>query len=87
MYDLLTDAIDLAIQVLEGVSSEKWIPCSEKLPYKYSIYIVTISNDSVDFCVWNGKEFGIPGNGTWHTCKHVTAWMPLPECYRGQQNG
>ena len=51
----------------------EWIPCSERLPEPY------------EHCLWTT----IDGRVVYHHCdglfSNYTAWMPLPEPYRGEQ--
>lgn len=60
--------------------TRKWIPCSERLPEEYGVYLVTNEEGSVfeydysDLTVHNGKWSFMGIN--------VIAWMPLPEPYR-----
>ena len=60
-----------------------WIPCSERLPENSRTVLVT---DWGETCV--GKRY----DGRWWDCdgnvlKDVSAWMPLPEPYKGgEQN-
>ena len=61
----------------------KWIPCKKKLPEKYGFYLVSLNNGTTDFCLWNAMEFGWESSGIFSKCDEVTAWMPLPEPYRG----
>lgn len=71
-----------------------WIPCSERLPEEYGEYICTMENGQVQECgfVPDNRAGMIEG---WSTCEAdgyklvlntaVIAWMPLPECYRGEE--
>ena len=59
-----------------------WIDVNDKLPDKYGWYIVTLNNTCTDFCQYypDKKQFGvndIPND-------EVTAWMPMPEPYKGK---
>ena len=53
---------------------QRWIPCSERLPKPY------------EYCLWTTVE----GNVVYHHCdggfSKYTAWMPLPEPYKGEQD-
>ena len=58
-----------------------WIPCSERLPEKDKLVLVT---------VWNGVSIAWRNiYGGWESAEDiyekgdVTAWMPLPEPYKG----
>lgn len=65
----------------------KWIPCSEQLPEKEGIYIVT--DDAGGMTTVSTDEFSHyeDGEPMWMFSQNVTAWMPLPEGYRGEQDG
>lgn len=88
----LTEAFDMAIKAL---TAQQWIPCSERLPERSNNVLATISG-----CVypdgksviriarysreqWPGGVRGwiIPNN----RLGHVTAWMPLPEPWKGEE--
>lgn len=59
----------------------KWIPCSERLPERRKHYIVTDFGDVEEACyTCDGHWFSVDGN----KLKDVTAWMPLPEPWRGR---
>lgn len=58
----------------------EWIPCSERVPDKNGVYLVTGANGHVfeydysDFTTHNEK---------WSYCgNEIVAWMPLPEPYK-----
>ena len=53
----------------------RWIPVSERLPDKNGRYLVTVKQGYVTFGAW------IDVAENW---AQVTAWMPLPEPYRGE---
>lgn len=56
-----------------------WIPVSERLPEGDEFVLVTFG--------WYGKEFSVNidriRDGEWELSEIVTAWMPLPEPYKG----
>lgn len=73
-----------------------WIPCSKKMPDKNGLYLSTIAGRADDPSIppivgmshwWNGRWFSCitedtaPGMG--YDPDRTIAWMPLPECYRG----
>jgi hypothetical protein len=61
----------------------KWIPCEERLPEKDGHYLCTVTKPQyidgiyVKFIYWCGRWYG------WQP-SDVTAWMPLPEPYKGE---
>ena len=63
---------------------QQWIPVSERLPEKNGVYIVSYE-DAVTWLEWfNGKWFFYPSNPAREETGTIIAWMPLPECYRGE---
>lgn len=62
----------------------KWIPCSERLPEKEGIYIVT--DDAGGIATVSTDEFSHyeSGEPMWMFSQNVTAWMPLPGGYSGE---
>lgn len=64
------------------VNDQKWIPVSESLPKSNQIVLVT-EDGEVKLCTyehWYGYRYGFYGSRG-----NVTAWMPLPEPYRGEE--
>lgn len=64
------------------VDDQKWIPVSESLPKSNQIVLVT-EDGEVKLCTyehWYGYGYGFYGSRG-----NVTAWMPLPEPYRGEE--
>jgi hypothetical protein len=75
-----------------------WIPCSERLPEDSQFVLMTIRRMgehynhepfiSVGYISWNQSVWWCAHDGD---CKsydvRVDAWMPLPECYRGENDG
>lgn len=62
----------------------QWIPCSERLPSKKEIVLITNSNGNVRCGQFRGtyeKYWTWKGN----TLETVVAWMPLPEPWRGAE--
>ena len=53
--------------------AQQWIPCSERLPKPY------------EYCLWTTTD----GRVVYHHCdglfSNYTAWMPLPEPWRGEE--
>lgn len=69
----------------------KWIPVTERLPEAnekdelgfIKAYLVQDAR-WMDVARWDGEYWVAWGHGT--VLKNVTAWMPLPEIYRGERN-
>lgn len=61
-----------------------WIPCGVKLPNDYDSYLVTDYDYFIDVAFYDGVRW-------WYRdCKgepEVSAWMPLPQPYKGGQDG
>lgn len=57
----------------------KWIPVTERLPEKEGLYLISHQNGKVFLDKWMGYD-------GWDSFISVTAWMPLPECYRGESD-
>lgn len=62
---------------------QRWIPVSERLPEKNGRYLVTNTKWGSYEVDWNifYKE---PNGWLWE--EGVTAWMPLPEPYKGEES-
>lgn len=69
-------------KVLEQLPSaqQRWIPCSERLPDKPDVYMVTDHDGRVVRYVYNDNE---SSREYWKRC--AKAWMPLPEPYRAER--
>ena len=77
------DAIELA-KIAIALQSQKWIPCSERLPKKpergESGYIVQKKRVSEPFSAyWDGDRWT---NEDDDVIEEVMAWMPLPDPYK-----
>ncbi len=58
----------------------EWIPCSERLPEKYGVYLAT--NSEGDVYEYDYNKFTVhDGKGSF-LGRDVIAWMPLPKPYR-----
>ena len=62
---------------------QRWIPVSERLPERCKRYIVT-DYGSVEESYYNSDGHWFSKNGD--KLKDVTAWMPLPEPYKGEND-
>lgn len=53
---------------------------------KGKVYIVTLNGSErreVDFCMWNGKEWGWSVDNVWSRNDDVIAWTDMPEPWMG----
>lgn len=87
----LIDAYGLDPERLRDVtdrmpSAQQWIPCSEKLPEKSGLYLVTTPFDRLEPV--HSRYFNERGEYSFwsgHPMNEVVAWMPLPTPYKGGQ--
>lgn len=63
-------------------AEQKWIPCSERVPEDDNAVLITHSK-GVGKAWWNGRYWTSIAVKKYKT---VSAWMPLPEPYRGDTN-
>lgn len=86
-------SIHITNDLIESVSSvqpeqkkDEWISISERLPEEEGIYLVT--DDAGGVKTVHDDEFLHYADGTplWLCSQNVTAWMPAPEPYRGEQD-
>ena len=59
-------------------SAQQWIPCGADFPKKDGDYLVTTHNGQLARYIFN------KGNSEEYWTRCVTAWMPLPEPYKGE---
>ena len=87
-YTDLCKAVDLAISSLKKQKDNKWIPCSEKLPFaeygESDVVLVTCESALIKLLYFNGGNWCYPtGECYEHSIDKVIAWMPLPEPWKG----
>lgn len=86
-----SNCIDCALAHAPTIEERKWIPCSERLPEPneeaadgfIKAYLVQ-DGRWMDVARWNGDCWIAWGYGT--ALINVTAWMPLPEPWRGEEH-
>lgn len=76
-----------ARQMIEELPSAQpdpqWIPCSERLPDKNQICIVTDDKRDITYEYGFHPETYDEVNGWTYLGHKIIAWMPLPEPWRG----
>ena len=79
--------------IANGVTVQKWIPVSERLPEKAGKYLVVTKScfkkgEIYIQLMWYGAKSGFhisdPDFGCMKMNKYVTHWMPLPEPPKGE---
>lgn len=80
---------DIKDYIDKAINAERWIPCSERLPDTPDMVLVTIDWGDSDYEVSTDEYWSINGVATegWGNLhgEVVTAWMPLPEPYKEDQ--
>lgn len=78
-----THRFDKANQIIHDalLAEAEWIPCSEKLPEKEELVLVTVWNDVV--IAWRNRYGGWESAEDMYEKGDVIAWMPLPSPYKG----
>ena len=88
MQELEQAQIQKAFELGREDAEPKWIPVTERLPEEDEDVLVS-TKDGIVFDAWlKSKEplsWGSDSCDVWEY--EVTAWMPLPECYRGESDG
>ena len=73
---------------IEALKATQWIPCSEGLPEKEGVYLVTISTMHFKaFCRYVlALYFNPKTKPNWFVYQNdeVIAWMPLPDPWKGE---
>ena len=82
-YSQYNEAWQDALDRAEGTigllpSAQQWIPCGADFPKKDGDYLVTTHNGQLARYIFN------KGNSEEYWTRCVTAWMPLPEPYKGE---
>lgn len=81
------EAIDMATEALSVDVVQGWIPCSERLPKKGEVVLITNGKGNVR-CGQYRSEHDVRGDTHYwwwkgKTVESVLAWMPLPKPYKG----
>ena len=71
------------------LAEQQWIPCSERLPkHDGEKYLVTLYSDRINVVSMRISYCYMNRDGFWSDVPvgyEVTAWMPLPEPWKGEQ--
>ena len=82
------DCINGVEEVLRSLPSAQpkpqWIPCSERLPEESGEYLVSGKWESGKVAVGDCEYLAEDGYFSTAWNFDVLAWMPLPECYKGE---
>jgi len=89
MQDLESAEIEKTYE-LGRESAQQWIPCSERLPeHDGEKYLVTLYSDRINVVSVRISYCYMNRDGFWSDVPvgyKVTAWMPLPEPWMGEQS-
>ena len=87
---ITNEAIEIVKQEAERYNNG-WIPCSEKLPELRQDVLVTVKYTGFMGMhgYWIKTGHMEAENDWWGDCAggDVIAWQPLPECWKGENNG
>jgi len=85
-YDKLMHDIKDAPIVLFPSAQPQWIPCSERLPDMWDErYLVSLAWGGIGVMEFKSTGFHNYGSFAPVPIESVTAWMPLPEPWKGEQ--
>ena len=81
-FNAYKKCIEIVNQVAEEYNNG-WIPCSERLPEEYQM-VLTCDKDG-----WVSTHINMPYKGVKNDfeCGYYTAWQPLPQPYKENENG
>lgn len=77
-----------AVNKLPSAEQQWWTPVTERLPYPWDEqYLVSLAWGGVGVMEYKSTGFHNYGSFTPVPIETVTAWMPLPEPYKGESDG
>ena len=87
-YEKYNDDCGTAIRadhlIANGVTVQKWIPVTERLPELWQTVIVCDTREQyVGACMYYGNDDWLHDDKLWDTSE-ITHWMPLPEPPKGE---
>jgi hypothetical protein len=77
------EALQMAVETLEQT---RWIPVSERLPESDDEVLVTDDAGGLALVGIDWFDRFDSDGSRWWCSQNVTAWMPLPEPYRGGES-
>ena len=70
--------------IANGVTVQKWIPVTERLPELWQTVIVCDTREQyVGACMYYGNDDWLHDDKLWDTSE-ITHWMPLPKPPKGE---
>ena len=77
--------------IMRFPSAQQWIPCSERLPKKGNVVLITNEKGNVKHGQYRGVHYmASDGTCNWwwkgNRTEGVLAWMPLPQPWEGGQD-
>ena len=85
-WDGHTEA-DAETRLMSLEPEPQWIPCSERLPEESGTYLVSGKWESGKVAVGDCEYLAVDGYFSTAWNFDVLAWMPLPEPWRGEEDG
>ena len=82
---MVTSVFDVINSLSSAQPEQQWIPCSERLPDKNQICIVTDDKRDITYEYGFHLETYDEVNGWTYLGHKIIAWMPLPEPWKGEQ--
>lgn len=70
--------------IANGVTVQKWIPVTERLPEHGDVVLICTKDKDVQVFQWDAVYNGWVGDRYNYSVKYVTHWMPLPDAPKGE---
>lgn len=65
--------------IANGVTVQKWIPVTERLPEQGDVVLIYTKHEDIQVFQWDDNYGGWVGDRYNYSKRMVTHWMPLPE--------